>query len=218
MALTVNSIAQDVSYDIRQVLGVTGGDLTILTGFIDRIHKDCLHSSLYNYLNVATQVVSTVVGQATYGLSGNIRRIAGVYDTTRDRILFPLERATSPVSQVEAQEPQPGQSGGYQTKFGQQPQPAISLQTSQPEYFKLVGANTLRLYPTPKAILSLNVAYEQQVVTLVNGTDALIIPEDGRDMVVAGADYLACLFIKRAEEAQVWAQVFDSLKKGASLV
>lgn len=161
--------------------------------------------------------MNTIVNTGTYTLSGNIRRIAGVYDTTRDRILFPIDRATAPVSQVEHQEPQPGQQGGYVTKFTQ-PQSAISLQTSQPEYFRLLASNVMRLYPTPKAILALNVAYEQQVVTLVNPTDTLVIPEDGRDMVVAGVDYLAATFLKRAEEAQFWGGLYEKLKTGASLV
>ena len=217
MSLTVSSIAQDVSYDIRQVLGVTGSDLTILTGYIDRIHKDCLHSSLYSYLNIGTQIVTTGSGTTTYTLTGNIRRILGVYDLTRERILFSIDRATSPISQVEKQEPQPGQQGGYNAKFTQS-QSAMSLQTSQPEYFRLIGTNTLRLYPTPKQTLQLSVAYEQQVVTLVNPGDVLVIPEDGRDMVVAGVNYLANMFVKRAEDASTWAQIYEKLKTGASLV
>lgn len=218
MSLTVASIAQDVSYDLRQVLGVTGSDLTIMTGWIDRVNKDCAHSSLYSYLNIATQVVSTAVGTGTYTLTGNIRRLVGVYDSTRDRILFPIDRATSPVSQVEKQESQPGQAGGYQTKFTQPLMSAMSLQTGQPEYFRLLSSNIMRLYPIPKQVLSLSVAYEQQVATLVNPSDVLVIPEDGRDMVVAGVNYLANMFVKRPEDAQTWASIYDTLKKGQSLI
>jgi hypothetical protein len=221
MALTVQSVTNDSNFDTRQVIGNTGTGLTIFTGFIDRIHKDCLHSSLYSYLNLGVQSFNTVSGTPTYVLSGNIRRIQGVYDNTRDRVLFPIDRATSPVSQVEGQEPQPGgqNSAADAPKWVYPPLGALALQSGQPEFFRLVGSNnTIRLYPTPKQALLISVAFEQQVTTLVNPTDTLIIPEDGRDAVVAGVNYLANLFLKRSEEAQAWAQIYERLKIGASLI
>jgi hypothetical protein len=64
----------------------------------------------------------------------------------------------------------------------------------------------------------MTVTYEAQVLTLVNPTDVLLIPEDGRDMVVAGVNYLANIFLKRMDEAQIWAQIYSTLKKGENLV
>lgn len=219
MSLTVASIANDVSVDIRQVLSASTSDLNILTGWVDRTHKDCLHSSIYSYLNLAVTSFPTVVNQSSYTLApSNIRRISGVFDSTRQRILFPIERATSPVSQVEKQEPSPGQQGAAPQTFGMPAQSPISLQVGQPAYFRHIGGQSLTLYPTPQVVLQLSVSYEQQVVTLVGPTDILVIPEDGRDMVVAGVNYLANMYLKRMDEAQIWAQVYSSLKKGESLV
>jgi hypothetical protein len=216
MSLTVASISSDVSIDIRQVLSPTD---TKIAGWIDRIHKNCLHSGVYSYLNIATTSFTTISGQNSYILTPtNIRRILGVFDPTRSRILFPIERATSPVSQVEKQETNPGQQGAPQQQFGQPGIVPMSLQSSQPGYFRHIGAQQLNLYPVPQQPLQLNVSYEMQVVTLVNPTDVLLIPEDGRDMVVAGVNYLANIFLKRMDEAQIWAQVFSSLLKGESLV
>lgn len=162
---------------------------------------------------------STVVNQSSYILTPtNIRRISGVYDSSRQRILFPIERATSPVSQVEKQEPNPGQQGAPPQTFGIPAQSPISLQAGQPAYFRHIAGQTLTLYPTPQVVLNLSVSYEKQVATLVNGTDILVIPEDGRDMVVAGVNYLANMYLKRMDEAQIWAQVYSKLKLGDSLV
>lgn len=216
MALTVSSISNDVSIDVRQVLVPTDSKLV---GWIDRIHKDCLHSSIYSYLNLGTTNFNTIVGQNSYALAPtNIRRILGVFDPVRSRILFPIERATSPVSQVEKQETNPGQQGSAAQQFGQPGVVPMSLQSSQPGYFRHIGPQTLNLYPVPQQILQLNVSYEQQVATLANPGDVLLIPEDGRDMVVAGVNYLANVFLKRMDEAQVWAQIYSALKKGESLV
>jgi hypothetical protein len=216
MSLTVSSISADVSIDVRQVLAPTD---TKIAGWVDRIHKDCLHSSVYSYLNIATTSFQTAVNQQQYTLvPQNIRRILGMYDQTRNRVLFPLERATSPTSQVEKQESGAGQSGGPSTKYGAGFTSALSLQAGQPEYFRHIGAQAISLFPIPIQVLTIGVSFEQQVATIVNPTDVLLIPEDGRDMVVAGVNWLANAFLKRTEEAQAWMQVYQALKKGESLV
>lgn len=224
MSLTVQSIANDSYTDTRQVIGVSSADLTKFTTWVDRIHKDCLHSSVYSYLNIATTTFITVAGTGSYTLTPtNIRRILGVFDFTKQRILFPVERATSPVSQVEKQEPSPGQQGAHAQTFGMPATSPISLQAGQPAFFRHIGAQQLNLYPTPGTsagggVFQINVSYEQQVVTLVNSTDTLVIPEDGRDMVVAGVNWLANIYLKRAEEAGAWLQIYQALKLGQSLV
>ncbi len=217
MALTVSSIQADVSIDVRQVL--TSTDSKII-GWIDRIHKDCLHSSVYSYLNITTTSFQTVVGQQQYTLSPtNIRRILGMYDQTRNRILFPIERATSPTSQVEKQEPGPGQQGqgAAETKYGPGFTRALSLQSGQPEYFRHIGAQVVSLFPIPQQVVNIGVSYEQQVVTLVNPTDQLVIPEDARNLVVSGVNWLANVFLKRTEEGAAWLQMYKETKLGVSL-
>jgi hypothetical protein len=216
VSLTVASISSDSSIDVRQVLLPTD---TKFAGWIDRINKDCMHSSVYRYLNLGTNSFTTVPGQGGYSLLGNssVRRIVGVQDLTRNRILFPVERATSPVSQLEQQEPNPGQQGSSALQFGAPLVSPISMQAGQPGYFRHVGS-FLNLIPIPTAALLIGYSFELQVATLINPTDILPIPEDGRDMVVAGVNYLANIFLKRMDEAQIWAQIYESLKQGKSLV
>lgn len=215
MALTVSSISSDASIDVRQVLLPTDSKIA---GWIDRVHKDCLHSSVYSFLNINTTSFNTAIGTQQYTLAPtNIRRILGMYDQTRNRILFPIERATSPVSQVEKQEPGAGQQTSADTKYGQGFTRALSLQSGQPEYFRHIGPSLVSLFPIPNQAVSVGVSYEQQVVTIGQPNDPLLIPEDGRDMVVAGVNWLANAFLKRNEEAQAWLQIYQALKKGESL-
>lgn len=216
MSLTIASVSVDSSIDVRQVLLATD---TKFAGWIDRVHKDCLHSSVYSYLNRNSTVFATAIGQQQYTLTPtNIRRVLNMYDQTRNRVLFPIERITSPVSQVETQEPSPGQQGSPGTKYGPGFTSALSLQSGQPEAFRHIGAQTVSLFPIPNQILNIGVSYEQQVVTIINPTDVLLIPEDGRDMVVAGVNWLANAFLKRNDEAQAWLQIYQALKLGQSLV
>jgi hypothetical protein len=227
MSLTVAGIAADVSVDIRQVLlPSNANDLGFLTGWIDRVHKDLLHSSLYSYLNLTTTNFLTVKDQQTYVVDTGVaaRRIVGMYDQTRDRLLFPLEKASSPVSQTEKQETNPGQIGGYQAVYSQPPGSAQSLQSGQAEYFRHLPNSstasatsiTFSLYPIPKQVVTFSVSTENQVDTVAAG-DPLLLPEDARDMMVAGVNFYANLFLKRSEEAQMWMQVYEKLRKGESL-
>jgi hypothetical protein len=219
LSLTVASISSDVSIDIRQVLVPTD---TKIAGWIDRVHKDVMHSSVYSYLNIATTSFNAISGVNSYILvPTNIRRILGVYDASTQRILFPIERATSPVSQVEKQEPSPGQQGSPAREYSNPAVSPMSLQNALPSYFRHIGAQQLNIYPAPAPNApnrQMNVSYEQQVATLVNPTDVLLVPEDARDIIVAGVNYLANIFLKRIDEAQIWAQIFSSLKRGESLV
>jgi hypothetical protein len=191
---------------------------TKFIGWIDRIHKDCLHSSVYSYLNIQTTSFQTVINQQQYTLTPtNIRRVLGMYDQSRNRIIFPIERATSPTSQVEKQELGPGKESGPDTKYNQGYTRALSLQSGQPEYFRHIGAQAVSLFPIPAQVLNIGVSFEQQVVTLANPADILVIPEDGRNMVVSGVNFLANAFLKRTEEAQAWLQLYKELKTGQSL-
>ena len=214
MALTVQTVVNQASFDIRQVLGTAGNDLTIFTNWVDRVHKDCLHSSVYSYLNTSGQNVITTSGFSQYPLTGSIRRILGVYDRVKGRLLFPIEKASAPVTMVEKQEINPGQQSQFQLP---QAQP-LQLQLGQPVFYRhLTSSNFLTLFPTPLQTTTLEVAAENQVVTLVSPSDTLVIPEDGVDMVVAGVNFYSSMFLKRAEEAQVWMQLYTALKKGESL-
>lgn len=204
---------------MRLVLNPTD---THIAGWVDRIHKDCMHSSVYSYLNIATTSFTAVASTNSYTLvPTNIRRILGVYDASTQRILFPIERATSPVNQVEKQETNPGQQGSPAREYANPAVSPMSLQNSLPSYFRHIGAQQLNIYPAPTSTApprQMNVSYEKQVPTIVNPSDILQVPEDGRDIVVAGVNYLANVFLKRMDEAQIWAQIYSSLKKGESLV
>jgi hypothetical protein len=57
MSMTVQDIVDSSSTDFRSVLANTGADAGLFVSWVDRIHKDALHTSIYNPL---TQVVATV--------------------------------------------------------------------------------------------------------------------------------------------------------------
>lgn len=219
MALSVQNIVDAVSTDVRQVISNSGADATLMIGWVDRIHKDCLHSSFYNNLVQGSTTVSTVAGTGTYTLSPGspIRRILQVFDRTFSRVLLPFEDVAAP-QPLQTHIAPPGAVPPEQgTKF------ATSGKTMGPwpEYYKFIGTTTLVLYPAPANTQwagTIEVQYEFQATTLANLTDVLVIPEDGKDMVVAGVNYYALSYLKIMEEAALWLQIYEKAKRGELIV
>jgi len=211
--MTVQTIVNKVSQDVRSALSSTGTEATILIDYVDRVHKDALHFSLYSWMNQAETHVTTVDGTPNYNLPvADIRRILHVYDRSRERFLAPIEVASQPVSLSMA-------AGGNASEFSIIPPSIkrIKSQTCLPEYYDMVLGYVLHLYPTPKQMLLLDVHYEKQVATLAALGDALVLPDDATDILAAGVNALANLFLGRNEQAAAWAQLYEKLKKGEAI-
>src|SRR5882762_4818484 len=91
--MNVQDIVNAVSIDTRQVLSPSGNDANVIMSWVDRVHKDVLHSSLYINQNLATTSIGTVIGTNAYTLSPitPIRRIVSVYDVTFNQALTPSD-------------------------------------------------------------------------------------------------------------------------------
>ena len=213
MALTVQNIVDSSSTDFRSVLANSGSDANLFVSWVDRIHKDALHTSIYNPLINVVANVSVVSGTSAYTIptgGGQIRRIQLVYDRTFDRVLSPIEVLQYPTAQADSESPrQPLQV----------PKEMMTASTMEqwPEYYRRNGTAGLILFPAPQKSAfngTYEVHYESQVTTLTALTDTLVIPEDGKDMVVAGVNSYVAQFLHLDTEAQFWTQQYEMLKKG----
>lgn len=211
--MTVQDIINSVSNDMRQVLSNTSPDTAILIPWVDRIHKDVLHTSLFNYFNHYMTTISVVDGTSaytmSYGGSPAPRRLLSVYDRTFDRVLLPYESLGLPSVKADAET---GEPEGI-------PKPMLTAATMEqwPEYYKRLG-NTLILFPAPQKTAfngTYEIYYEGEVATLVNTTDTLVVPNDGIDLVVAGVNSLAASYLKNPEDTTTWNQKYESMKAGA---
>jgi hypothetical protein len=213
--MIVQDIVNAVSIDTRQVLGSSGNDANVIMSWVDRVHKDVLHSSLYVNQNLETTSITTAVATNSYTLvpTDPIRRIVSVYDVTFNLSLTP--------SDVDLDQPSPTQSAANE----QQGRPAMQAPLPHqaykfggtPEYYRFIAPVTLVIRPAPPDfpwLSTLNVTYEELVSDLVNLTDPLIIPNDGKDVVVAGVNWMAMAYIGRQQEAMSWFQLYQQLKAG----
>ena len=212
-------LAQDIvdssSVDFRQVLSNSAPDSGLFLSWIDRIQKDALHTGIYNYLITATETISVVNGTSTYTVpttNGNIRRINLVYDRTFDRIILPLEAIIYPTNMGDAGSPR---------QALQLPQEMVNAETmaQYPKYYKLEGATSLYLFPAPQKDAfngTYEVHYEFQAPDVTALPQALLIPDDGKDMVVAGVNQYVASFLHLDTETQFWAQQYQALKMGTA--
>lgn len=216
--MTGQDIINSVSQDIRNLLSTSGAESNILLDYVDRIHKDVLHNSIYQYLVQSVTTLATVSGTSNYTLApSNIRRLVAIYDRTRDRVLLPMDALTGPVSQREK-----SQDAGSTAPMAPEvtlPRVAFhtALQTGQPEFYRHI-AGALYLFPTPTQILSIDIYYDTQIPTIGSAATTLTPPDDAKDVMVAGVNYLACSYLKLMQEAAAWHDIYERLSRGGNLV
>ena len=217
--MTVQDIINAVSTDTRQVLLPSGNDAEVILNWVDRVHKDVLHTSLYVNQNLGTTQATTTVGTNAYTLSPttSIRRIVSVYDLTFNLSLNPAD------AELEGPPPTGSQAADTQGKPVQTtapfPHQAYKF-GGTPEYFRFIAPATLVIRPAPPATAytsTLSVVYEQLVATLTNLTNELIVPDDGKDVMVAGVNWMAMAYIGRSQEAMSWFQLYQQLKSGGRI-
>lgn len=207
--MLVQDIINSTATDIRGVLSTSAPDANIFIPWVDRIHKDVLHTSLFNHLIQAVQTVSVTQNTSTYSLGTPARRITMVYDRTFDRIVLPIDALALPTTKGDAQDSAPATL----------PKPMISAATSEqwPEYYRRIGASSLYLFPAPQKAAfagTYEIHYEGYAPDLTALNSSLLVPNDGQDLVTAGVNREACQYLKLATEAQYWAAVYESMKKG----
>lgn len=219
MAFDVASITTDVSLDIRAVLGTTGADSTLIIGWVDRIQKDLLHTSVYRHLTSSVESVTTSAATTNYTLSAvNVRRIEMVYDRTFQNTLQPIDNI---LSTEFAGYPNEGQSPSDGAPMADQ---LLRIKTGMqfPAFYKLqtsvttgTMAHKLYIFPAPSVTAFagiLDVHYRTISPSVTAAADVLTLPADARDAIVAGVNWLAMMYLKRPEDAAMWRAVYTEAK------
>lgn len=213
--MTVQDVINASSNDFRQVLSSSAPDSGIFVSWVDRIHKDALHTGIYNNLTQLVSTIGVTLGTSSYAIDvsgGAIRRISLVYDRTFDRIIFPIEELMYPTNQEDSASPRQGL---------QIPKEMVTAQTMEqwPQYFKREGATNLIIFPAPQKSAfngTYEIHYELQVPDLTTTSSTLLIPDDGLDQVVAGVNSYVAQYLHLDTEATFWTQQYEMLKKGTA--
>lgn len=230
MALTVQNIADAVACETRNFFGTTSVDLTdatnlaLFTGWVDRIHKDVLHTSIW----AAQMLTSETFESAPYveGVSGspyilaanNIRHVLTVHDIHNRRTIIPYHDLNFPA----ATSSPPERGGPPRTKWDQTQQTSATY----PQYYIFEacilaedGSITQGIHLLPDPYDSAHAGtiryfYTKMIHTLDAAADILLVPEDGKDIMVAGVSMLAWEYIGYRPKSEAWRVLYESMKKG----
>lgn len=210
--MTGQNVVNDVSSDIRSFLGNSGNDATLILGWVNRIHKEMLRYSRWRFLLSPVQQFTTVVGQSLYYFGTNISGETpalpeGVTDTGLELTDVQFIKARSVVDYTNDKRLGETDDVPLGETWKQNGRPDLYKYDSQ-EY-----PNTLQLLPPADNVYTVQFRYYKQRQAITSLSDVLQIPDDYQDVVVAGTNYLACLFLKKADEAQVWMQLYTDGKK-----
>lgn len=207
--MLVSDVMAEVYNDVRQVLN-TSTDASIYIPWVNRIQHDVLHTSLFNYLIQGVETVSVTNGTSTYTMGTPVRRITLVYDRTFDRVLQDIDDIAMAPKQDATGDPNP-QGTVSSTML------TAETMTQWPLYYRRVGNNGLYLFPAPQKSSfngTYEIHYEGYVTDVTNTTDTLTVPNDGRDLMVAGVNSYALSYLKLYEEAASWKATYEAMKNG----
>lgn len=225
MPLTVQSIADDTNLAVRQYFGTTTVDLTdatklaLFTNWIDQIHKDVMHTSVWEgQILTSDTFVSEPDGSPYIITANNIRRVVAVHDLKNRNTVIPHQDLTFPA----ATSSPPERSGPPRTRWNE------SEQTSPlwPRYYIFEACfqsadgsyvQGFHLLPDPFDTAhsgTIRYFFTKVVDTMSAAGDILFVPEDGRDIMVAGTAMMASQFLKRPSEAEMWRARYEAMKKG----
>lgn len=204
--MLVSDVIASVFNDVRQVLNNTT-DSSIYIPWVDRIQKDVLHTSMFNYLLQNVETFSVTANTSSYTLGTPVRRVLLVYDRSFDRVLQDLDDIPAP--KQDATTPSGPTVAGSML--------SAETMTQWPLYYRRTGATGITLFPAPQKTAfagTYEVHYETYSPDLVATSDTLLVPNDGKDLVVAGVNSYAMSYLKLYDEAAKWQATYDAMKNG----
>lgn len=223
MALTVQNIVDDANNICRHQMAdpgvsVAGTPLTIMIPWVDAIHQDVLHTSPVwaTYMYTSETFESAVDGSPYTFAWNDMRRIVNVYDTVGKRFLIPyhdLNWATG--TGIPTEKNGPPRFKQDQTQQTNAPYPQYYIIENCINEEDGSGVQGITLFPDPRDASyagTIRVYYQKVVPVLDSETDILLIPDDGKDVMVAGVAMHLSTFLKRPTDTTWWRDQYERMK------
>ena len=224
MALTAQVVANDAARETRKYFYDTATNAvatsaeSLFLAWVDHIHKDVLHTSIWQKLTQTAETFTSTPDGSPYILSANnIRHVLSVHDLKNRRTLIPYHD----LNFAAATSTPPERSGPPRPKFDQ------TQQTSSPYpqyYITEACCDTdglftwaIHLLPDPQDAEhsgTIRYWYSKIVADLTSLGDNLNVPPDGRDIMVAGVAMKVSEYLKRPTDFDRYRSIYEGMKKG----
>lgn len=223
MALTVQQIVDAANNICRHQMAdpgvsVAGTPLAIMIPWVDAIHQDVLHTSpVWTPYTYTSETFESAPDGSPYVLSANnIRRVVTLFDTVAKRIIIPyhdLNWATGTGIPAEKNGPPRTKPDQTQQTIAPYPQYYIVENCVEQADGSVVQGITLFSDPHDASYAgTIRVYYQKIVPVLDSETDILLIPDDGKDVMVAGVAMHLSTFLKRPADAAWWLSQYERMK------
>lgn len=199
--MTVQDIINAVAQDVRSTLSATSNQ-TLLIDYTDRVHKRLLRLTNWQFLLSSVQTFNTVAGESDYWLGAIGTPASGTTNTNLNLTDFDKVKYGSVVDRTNHKD---------LYRVGDLPIGLYWTTASVPRLYRHDSATpfVLNVYPPPKDVYAIEFRYYKQRRSLTATSDVLQIPDDYKDIVVAGVNELAYMFLQRLEEAAYWRGLFN---------
>lgn len=221
--MTVQEIADAVARDLRErvKIGAVGTDFDLLVSWIDRVHKDVLHTCpVWQTFMLTSDTFQSTPNGSPYILPVNdIRRFVTLHDLANRRTLIPFEdfnypAATSSSPPERTGKPNPPQ---FQTQESSKPYPQYYIPEMCIELEDGTVTQGLHLWPDPLTTEyagTIRFWYIKLAPTLDASADILLVDDDGKDIMCAGVNALAFQYYGYANDAAYWTTIYNNMKRG----
>lgn len=223
MALTVQNICDDANNICRHQMAdpgasVSGTPLTIMIPWVNHVHQDVLHTSpVWATFMYTSETFESSMDGSPYVLSANnIRRVVNLYDQKNRRTIIPyhdLNWATG--TGIPAEKNGPPRMKPDQTQQTVAPYPQYYIVENCVAEADGSVVQGITLFSDPHEVNyagTVRVYYQKVVPTLDAANDILLIPDDGRDVMVAGVAMHLSTFLKRPQDTAWWATQYERMK------
>lgn len=202
--LTVQDILGKVQQDVRFQFGSTTVETTLLIDYINRVSLDLQRWSRWQFLLSAVNTFPTVVGETDYyvGTDGlpvgavdtglaipDMKAVKrdSVFDRTNFRSLFPTSEA--PLLQS-------------------------AVLNDFPRWWRndISTGSVINIYPPSSAVANIEFRFYVLPNNLANLADPIQIPDKYQDVLIAGVNEKAFIYLKRQQEAAYWAGEYQKGK------
>ena len=220
MALSLQNVADDVSFHTRKYIDGTSGsgaDFNLLVRWIDQVHKDLLHEGVFAHALRKRATITSVAGTFSYVLTGttDLRRVDAVFNRPNLNFLSPLDDLFPPTNIADPRNLEKG---------ARPPMADFVSSAGAPRFYRMetvvtagTPAHTLWIFPTPLSADSagvVDVFYTRLITTVSGAATNLEVGDDGRGAMMAGVLALAYDYLHRSSKSAAWKQQYEALKLG----
>ena len=224
MPLTAQVVANDAARETRKYFYDTATDAvatsaeSLFVAWVNLIHQDVMHTSIWQKMVQTSEIFTSAPDGSPYILTANnLRHILSVHHLKNRRTLIPYHD----MNFAAATSTPPERGGPPRTKFDQTQQSSSLF----PQYYITEACCdtdgfftwAIHLLPDPQDTEhsgTIRYWYSKIIGEITSLGLNLNVPEDGRDIMVAGVAMKVSEYLKRPADFDRYRSMYEGMKKG----